>query len=71
VGEGRATLKCCEQILPHQNSDCHTREAVHVDRSQKLEESNTMFRELRKVLVDHVERRLKDCLENRRDLRRE
>ena len=47
-----------------------TREAVEVDRSQQFEEASTMFRELGKVLVDHVERRLKHGIEDSRDLGR-
>ena len=39
--------------------------------SQKLEESNTMLGELCEVLIDHVECRLKDCLKDRWNLRRE
>lgn len=60
-----------EQMLTCQNSGCHTWEAVQVDCPQKLEESNTVFRELCKVLVDHVERWLKDSFKNRGDLWRE
>ena len=62
-------LKYCEQLLTCQNSKRHTWEAVQVDCPQKLKEPNTMFRELCKVLVDHVKRRLKDSFKNRRDLR--
>ena len=46
----------------------HTWEAVQVDSSQKLEESNTMLRELCKVLVNHVKCRLEDGFKNRGDL---
>ena len=53
------------------NQRCHTWEAVQVDCPQKLEESNTMLRELCEVLVDHVKRRFEDCFKNRRDLGRE
>ena len=41
-----------------------TREAVQVDRAEKLEEANAMFWELCKVLVDHVERRLEHSVQD-------
>jgi hypothetical protein len=75
------SLNCCgrrpsnarigEQNVDSVNQHCHPWEAIQVDCSQKLEESNTMLRELCKVLVDHVKRRFKDCFENRRNLWRE
>ena len=54
-----------------ENQHCHTWEAVQVDCSQKLEESDTMLRELCEVLVDHIKRRFEDRFKNRRDLGRE
>ena len=45
-------------------------EAVQVDSPQELEEANAVLRELREVLVDHVERRLEYSIQDRRDLRR-
>ena len=45
-----------------------TREAIKVDGSQQFEEANTMLGEFCKVLVNHVERRFKDGIKNRRHL---
>lgn len=53
------------------NQHSPTWEAVQVNCSQKLEESDTMLRELCKVLVNHVKRRFEDGFKNRRDLGRE
>lgn len=39
-------------------------EAVKVDRSEQVEEFHAVLRELRKVLVDHVQRAFKDVLHN-------
>jgi hypothetical protein len=47
-----------------------TWETSTIDSSQQPKESTSMFRELGKVLVDHLKRRLKDSIENRSDLRR-
>lgn len=41
-----------------------TREAVKIDRSQQFEEPNTMFREFREVLIDHIQCRLEDSFED-------
>jgi hypothetical protein len=46
-----------------------TRETVEVGCPKKLEESDSMFRELRKVLIYHVQRRLEDSIKDRRNLR--
>ena len=43
-------------------------EAVQIDRSQEFEESNAMLGELGEVLVDHVERRLEDSIEDCRHI---
>lgn len=48
-----------------------TWEAVQVDCPQQFEEADTMFWELCKVLVDHVQGRLKHSVQYRRDLGRE
>ena len=46
-------------------------EAVQVDSTEKLEEADTVFGELSEVLVDHVECRLEDSIQDRRYLRRQ
>jgi hypothetical protein len=46
-----------------------TREAVQVDSTKKLEESDAMLREFGKVLVDHIQRRLEDGVQDGRNLR--
>ena len=45
-----------------------TWEAVQVNGTQELEEPDTMLRELRKVLVDHVQCRLEDGVQDGRHL---
>ena len=46
----------------------HTREAVQVDGPQQIEELDTVLREVREVLVDHVQRAFKDVLHDDRNL---
>lgn len=48
-----------------------TWEACQVDSAQQFEEANTVLGELRKVLVNHIERRLEHRIQSRRDLRYE
>lgn len=66
-----ARLSCQNRTFLERISVIHTREAVRVDGSQKLEESRTVFWVLSEVLVDHAQRRFKDRVKNSRDLRRE
>jgi hypothetical protein len=49
-------------------SERPTWEARHVDRSQHAEEPSTVFRELGKVLVDHLQGGLEHGIKDGRDL---
>ena len=53
------------------NGSFLTRETIQINRTKKFEEANAMFRVLSKVLIDHIQRRLEDCLQNGRHLRRQ
>ena len=46
-----------------------TREAVCVDCTQQFEETNSMFRVLREVLIDHAERGFEDGVKDWGNLR--
>jgi hypothetical protein len=48
-----------------------TRETVQIDSAKKFEEADTMLRKFREILIDHVQCRLEDGIEDRRYLRRE
>lgn len=48
-----------------------TREAVEIDDPKQFEEAGTMFWELGKVLIDHVQCWLEHCIEDSRHLRGE
>ena len=54
--------------IPNPSAKRLTREAIQVDIPQQLEEPDAMFRILREVLVDHVQCRLENCVQNGRDL---
>ncbi len=53
------------------NDSFLTRETIEINRTKKFEEANAMFRVLSKVLIDHIQRRLEDCIQNGRYLRRQ
>lgn len=53
----------------HKRKSAHTREASQVDSSEKFEETDTVFREFREVLIDHIERWFKNGLQYRNHLR--
>lgn len=53
------------------NDSFLTRETIEINRTKKFEEANAMFRVLSKVLIDHIQRRLEDCVQNGRYLRRQ
>ena len=70
--EGRVSRASILQYISFENvRDKRTGEAVQVDCTQELEEADAMLRELRKVLINHIQGRLEYSLHNCRNLRRE
>lgn len=67
---GRLSMAKTEWVMRQVSVDQAqlTWEAIQVDRSQQLEEPNTMLGEFREVLVDHIQGRLENGFEDWQNL---